>query len=112
MISLDFRHIFTSPVTDEIARDYKDIIKHPMDLGTMKNKVSQYTSFQEIRDDLQLIVTNSEIYNGKSAPYTHIAYDLRRQWIEILGRAEEQDKQLRKTYNITASSTLSIATAE
>lgn len=112
MISLDFRHIFTSPVTDEIARDYKDIIKHPMDLGTMKNKVSQYTSFQEIRDDLQLIVTNSEIYNGKSAPYTQIAYDLRRQWIEILGRAEEQDKQLRKTYNITASSTLSIATAE
>ena len=111
MISLDFRHIFSSPVTDEIARDYKDIIKHPMDLGTMKTKASQYTSFQDIRDDLQLIVSNSEIYNGKTSPITQSVYDLRRQWIDILSRAEEQDKQLRRTYNITAASTLSVAAA-
>ena len=45
--------------------DYPTIIKHPMDLGTCKNKLldGEYKIFQEFMDDLSLIWENCRLYN-------------------------------------------------
>lgn len=101
MMSHDFQRIFCSPVTDDIAPDYKFIIKRPMDLGTMKGKVHQYESTADIQKDIDLIISNSEIYNGKDKPITQIGYDLRKQWMRILNQTEEQDKKLKLLYHVS-----------
>ena len=45
--------------------DYPSIIKHPMDLGTCRNKLlnGQYKIFQEFIDDVNLIWENCRLYN-------------------------------------------------
>ena len=45
--------------------DYPTIIKHPMDLGTCKNKLlnGEYKIFQEFIDDVNLIWENCRTYN-------------------------------------------------
>lgn len=106
MMSHDFQRIFCSPVTDEIAPDYKTIIKTPMDLSTMKGKVHHYESIREIQQDLDLIISNSEVYNGKESPITQIGYDLRKQWLRILNQTEDQDKKLKLLYHVTDKPTV------
>ena len=45
--------------------DYPNIIKHPMDLGTCKEKLlnGEYKIFQEFIDDVNLIWENCRLYN-------------------------------------------------
>ena len=47
----DKEDIFQWPVTDQIAPGYSSIIKHPMDLSTMKKKIDshEYGSIMEYR---------------------------------------------------------------
>ncbi|GFY99012.1 global transcription factor group E4 [Actinidia rufa] len=48
-------------------RDYLDVIKHPMDLGTVKSRlnVNWYKSPREFADDVRLTFSNAMIYNPK-----------------------------------------------
>ncbi|KGO52553.1 Bromodomain [Penicillium expansum] len=45
---------------------YRDIVTHPMDLGTMERKLknNQYSSPQAVADDFALMVNNTTIFNG------------------------------------------------
>ena len=45
--------------------DYPQIIKTPMDLGTVKTKLkdNKYNTFQEFLSDIDLIWTNCKTYN-------------------------------------------------
>jgi len=45
--------------------DYPDIIKNPMDLGTVKSKMlkGEYQSYEECFGDIQLIWDNCKLYN-------------------------------------------------
>lgn len=66
---------FIAPV-DPVALNiptYPDVIKHPMDLGTMESKLKndKYPSVQAFADDLQLIVDNAEKFNGPQHAVTH-----------------------------------------
>lgn len=66
---------FLNPV-DPVALKiptYPDVIKHPMDLGTVeaKLKTDKYASVQAFGDDLQLIVDNAEKFNGPQHVVTH-----------------------------------------
>ena len=58
---------FQEPVDYEGLQlyDYPSIIKHPMDLGTCKDKLlkGEYKIFQEFMDDLNLIWENCRHYN-------------------------------------------------
>ncbi|TKA68238.1 hypothetical protein B0A55_10032 [Friedmanniomyces simplex] len=59
---------FLKPV-DPIALNiptYPDIVKHPMDLGTMDSKLKNnaYSSVQDFADDFERIVANSRTFNG------------------------------------------------
>ena len=58
---------FLAPVDYEALNllDYPTIIKHPMDLGTVEQKVKEgkYPTFQEFLSDIDLIWTNCRTYN-------------------------------------------------
>ncbi|XP_019193459.1 PREDICTED: transcription factor GTE4-like isoform X3 [Ipomoea nil] len=61
--------VFNKPV-DAYAlglHDYHDIIKHPMDLGTIKTRLSQnwYKSPREFAEDVRLVFRNAMTYNPK-----------------------------------------------
>jgi bromodomain adjacent to zinc finger domain protein 1A len=65
---------FLKPVTRQEAPDYHDIVKHPMDLGTIKYKLNSmvYTCNEEFISDLLLVFSNCEAYNP---PTTRIFLD-------------------------------------
>ncbi|KAM3382595.1 transcription factor GTE3, chloroplastic isoform X1 [Capsicum galapagoense] len=61
--------VFNAPVNVEALRlhDYHDIIKHPMDLGTIKTRLSQnwYKSPRDFAEDVRLVFRNAMTYNPK-----------------------------------------------
>ena len=71
---------FLRPVNHEALKlpTYPDIIKQPMDLGTVEMKLrnNEYASVQSCVDDLQLIVDNARKFNGPEHAITHAAYGM------------------------------------
>jgi bromodomain-containing protein 7/9 len=47
------------------VKGYSDVIKHPMDISTMKSKVERgvYNSWSDLQADLVLMVTNAKTFN-------------------------------------------------
>ncbi|ELA42269.1 uncharacterized protein VICG_00668 [Vittaforma corneae ATCC 50505] len=69
--------IFLKKVGKKEAPGYYDVIKNPMDLGTMAKKLPLYRSLDEFRDDIDLIINNCMIYNAGIEYYIECANDLR-----------------------------------
>ncbi|KAL5988401.1 hypothetical protein ACLOJK_036165 [Asimina triloba] len=87
--------IFNVPV-DVIGmglHDYNQIIKHPMDLGTVKSRLkkNQYSSPAEFAADVRLTFNNAQIYNPKG----HDVYAAAEQ---LLSRFEEMFRPLRRGF--------------
>uniref|UniRef100_M4B1Q0 Histone-lysine N-methyltransferase n=1 Tax=Hyaloperonospora arabidopsidis (strain Emoy2) TaxID=559515 RepID=M4B1Q0_HYAAE len=65
--------LFKEPVTEAIAPTYFDIIKSPMDLSTMRQKVieGEYGSvnFRGFRDDFELMCLNAVTFNSKERDF-------------------------------------------
>ncbi|GAA0140454.1 hypothetical protein LIER_01800 [Lithospermum erythrorhizon] len=65
----NFGWVFNEPVDVKklMLHDYFDIIKHPMDLGTIKSRLSQnyYKSPIEFAEDVRLVFHNAMRYNPK-----------------------------------------------
>lgn len=63
-------YLFLKPVSKKEAPDYLDIIKHPMDLSTIKEKVRrlEYKSREEFRHDVWQITYNAHKYNDGRNP--------------------------------------------
>ncbi|KAF2724137.1 Bromodomain-containing protein [Polychaeton citri CBS 116435] len=62
-----FNHVFQVPV-DPVALNipnYRSIIKHPMDLSSMRNKLKngQYGKASEFKKDFELMINNCKIFN-------------------------------------------------
>ncbi|KAL3849250.1 hypothetical protein ACJIZ3_011132 [Penstemon smallii] len=61
--------VFNEPVDAKALGlvDYHDVIKHPMDLGTIKTRLSQnmYNSPREFAEDVRLVFRNAMTYNPK-----------------------------------------------
>ncbi|RMD41277.1 hypothetical protein DV735_g3850, partial [Chaetothyriales sp. CBS 134920] len=57
---------------------YPDIIKHPMDLGTIDQKLKQnlYTCLSDFISDFELIISNCVTFNGKDHAVTQAAYKM------------------------------------
>ncbi|CAG8463072.1 7211_t:CDS:2 [Funneliformis mosseae] len=58
--------------------DYFDIIKQPMDLGTVEAKLNalQYTTVTDFESDVRLIFSNCILYNGVDHPVSQQAKEL------------------------------------
>jgi len=63
--------LFHHPVDPEMYGivDYFDVVKHPMDFGTIKNKLEthQYDNAKQFFKDVQLVFDNCLKYNGKDS---------------------------------------------
>ncbi|GFV37304.1 transcription initiation factor TFIID subunit 1 [Trichonephila clavipes] len=69
---------FHKPVDKRVAKGYYTIIKNPMDLDTLiKNCDSRkYKTRSAFLSDVQLIHTNSAVFNGAASPYTKTAQEI------------------------------------
>ncbi|KAK4506882.1 hypothetical protein PRZ48_000615 [Zasmidium cellare] len=65
---------------------YPDIIKNPMDLMTLENKLKslKYGSVQEFADDFDLIIQNARTFNGDNHPVTIAGFSMEAYMRKIL----------------------------
>ena len=79
----DHMMLFAVPVTEKVAPNYSDVIKHPMDLQTMlaKAKKQEYLNYAWVRDDFALMVFNALSFNRF---YTKFWYEAKRYYEECL----------------------------
>ncbi|XP_030762639.1 transcription initiation factor TFIID subunit 1 [Sitophilus oryzae] len=66
---------FHKPVNKKNVKDYYTIIKRPMDLETISKKIitHRYHNRHDFLVDVQQILENCILYNGKDSPYTEKA---------------------------------------
>ncbi|KAJ3254242.1 Bromodomain containing protein 7 [Boothiomyces macroporosus] len=79
---------FLYPVDTTLVPDYANIIKNPMDLGTMKEKVlkKMYKDCEEFRKDFELVVRNAKLYNAPDTIYYKAADKLEQSGLRIIER--------------------------
>uniref|UniRef100_A0A8R1I8D5 Bromo domain-containing protein n=1 Tax=Caenorhabditis japonica TaxID=281687 RepID=A0A8R1I8D5_CAEJA len=65
LVEKDPEQYFAFPVTPSMAPDYGEIVKEPMDLQTIREKIEdqKYPSLPMMKEDCQLIVANAMLYN-------------------------------------------------
>ncbi|XP_057776181.1 SWR1 complex bromodomain subunit bdf1-like [Salvia miltiorrhiza] len=63
--------VFSEPVDPDELPDYFDIIKHPMDFGTVRKKLESgaYKNLDELEADVDLICSNAMQYNAADTVY-------------------------------------------
>ncbi|KAL3284682.1 hypothetical protein HHI36_018831 [Cryptolaemus montrouzieri] len=69
---------FLKPVNKKLVKDYYNIVKRPMDLETICKRVAahKYHSRFEFLGDIEQILENCVLYNGKDSPFTEKAEQL------------------------------------
>jgi len=62
--------------------DYPQIIKKPMDLGTVKKNIAdrKYATITEAADDVRLVWTNCMTYNADGSDFFNLAKSLSKKW--------------------------------
>jgi len=75
---------FNEPVNPEALHipDYFQIIKKPMDLGTIKQKIATcaYTRCKEFVSDVELVFNNCILYNGENSDFGVLAKNLKEEF--------------------------------
>ncbi|KFK42058.1 hypothetical protein AALP_AA2G205900 [Arabis alpina] len=63
--------VYSDPADPEELPDYYEIIKNPMDFGTLRKKLESgaYTSLEQFEEDVFLICTNAMEYNSADTVY-------------------------------------------
>jgi histone acetyltransferase len=77
---------FLTAVNKDEVQDYYTVIKEPMDLGTMEQKLEndQYEAVEEFVKDVLLVVRNCKRYNAENTPYAKAANKLEKEmWKRI-----------------------------
>ncbi|XP_016993094.3 bromodomain-containing protein homolog [Drosophila takahashii] len=77
----DSMEIFREPVDTSEVPDYTDIVKQPMDLGTMRTKLKecQYSSLEQLEADFDLMIQNCLAYNNKDTVFYRAGIRMRDQ---------------------------------
>lgn len=81
----DNQEIFTEPVDTDEVPDYMDVVKEPMDLGTMRKKLNmgEYFSLDEMEADFTLMIQNCLAYNNKDTIFYRAGVRMRDQCLPI-----------------------------
>lgn len=81
---------FMEPVNPDIENcpDYKKIITHPMDLGTLSNRIylDYYKNFNDIWKDLGYVFKNCRLYNSNESSDIRVLCDTLREYAKLLYR--------------------------
>ncbi|CAG2056028.1 unnamed protein product, partial [Timema podura] len=85
----DIGDIFLEPVDQNEVLDYADVVKHPMDLSTMRIKLenNKYIKLAEFEDDFNLMINNCLTYNSKDTVFYKSAIRMRDQCSELFRQA-------------------------
>ena len=78
---------FREPVTMDEAPDYYDVIRHPIDLKTIANRIRQdnhYKTKQMLYVDLMLMINNCKLYNDDGSTYIQCAVQLEKYMQTVL----------------------------
>jgi len=104
LLNLDKARFFHNPV--DPARDgiphYTEIIKDPMDLGTVKRKLisGEYSKEEDVKDDINLTFSNAMIFNPVGHPVYLEAKSLltkfENEYPKIIQRREAEIERKRK----------------
>ncbi|XP_027538290.1 bromodomain-containing protein 8 isoform X3 [Neopelma chrysocephalum] len=83
---------FLKPVSEKQAPGYRDVVKRPMDLTTIKRRLAKghIQSMIEFQRDLMLMFQNAVMYNSSDHHVFHIAVEMQREVMEqlqVLGEA-------------------------
>ncbi|CAO3616923.1 unnamed protein product [Cunninghamella echinulata] len=93
--------VFLQPVNVEVdgAPDYYDVIKNPMDLSKIKEKIDSksYSSLAEFEDDVRLMLNNCYQYNGPGSYAYNQGQLLEAVLDKELSKGREDDEGLNMT---------------
>ncbi|KAG4951282.1 hypothetical protein JHK82_044194 [Glycine max] len=93
LMSHQYGWVFKTPVDVVKLKlpDYFSIIKHPMDLGTVKSKIAagEYAGPIEFADDVRLTFSNAMIYNPRGND-VHVMADTLSKYFELRWKAIEK----------------------
>ncbi|XP_011259799.2 uncharacterized protein LOC105253442 [Camponotus floridanus] len=84
---------FIDPVDEEYAPRYYSVVRKPMDLSTMEEKLEggSYKSLSQFKHDFRLIVDNCRQYNGSDNEYTEMAINLKEAFDKAVSRYLESE---------------------
>nr|XP_023405128.1 bromodomain-containing protein 8-like isoform X1 [Loxodonta africana] len=79
-----FSSPFLKPVSDRQAPGYKDVVKRPMDLTSLKRNLSkgQIRTMAQFQRDLMLMFQNAVMYNDSDHHVYHMAVEMQREVLE------------------------------
>ncbi|CAG8384428.1 unnamed protein product [Penicillium salamii] len=87
---------FLKPVNKEEVTDYYDVIKNPIDLGTMEEiletDVDHYATPQDMVNDLKLMFNNCRFYNDPTSPYYKCADAVEKYMWKLVNEVPEWHK--------------------
>ena len=77
---------FLTPVNRDEVPDYYNVIKSPMDLSTMEEKLENdgYSTPKDMIDDLKLVVNNCRQYNDATTVYNKCAVRLEKYMLSLI----------------------------
>ena len=89
-------HVFLTPVDPVVLNipNYRQVIKHPMDLGTMSQKIKtgQYATATEFRKDFDLMISNCKLFNPVGNPVRELGIQLEREFDVLWAEKEKWQK--------------------
>ena len=93
--------LFLQPVNPKLVPDYYSIIRHPMDLQTIRSKLRahKYVSRESFLVDVNQIVSNCELYNGPRHSMTAAAQRMMDLCLQRVAEKEEKLMRLEKAIN-------------
>lgn len=100
-------NVFLAPV-DPVALNiphYRQIVKHPMDLGTMTQKLKngQYSRASEVKKDFDLMIGNCLAFNPNGNPVRDMGIQLQREFEALWRERDRWEKKHRQARAASAS---------
>ncbi|EPR78616.1 Bromodomain protein [Spraguea lophii 42_110] len=93
---------FLEPVNAQEVPDYYTVIKVPMDLKTMSNKLinKEYNDINTFETDMLLIFKNCNTYNAPSTQFCKCAKHLLEKYTSIIEKVKRKiEKRINENYN-------------
>ncbi|KAL6544486.1 hypothetical protein OROMI_023348 [Orobanche minor] len=108
----DIYGVYAEPVDPEELPDYHDIIEHPMDFATVRNKLGNgsYATFEQFETDVFLICSNAMQYNAPDTIYYKQARTIqelaKRKFEKIRLNIEHTEKDIKSEQKMRSDSIL------
>ncbi|OHT04811.1 Bromodomain containing protein [Tritrichomonas foetus] len=111
LISHPLSQLFRKPYKPvDSTDDYFEIVKNPMDLSTIKSKLTknEYSSLQKWENDMNLIFENAILYNGENHLLGCISLFYKKKLKKFLSNLENNnprnfEKTTKNLYNVVLS---------